>query len=1022
MNTPNLVCPDCHGRFKLELVDAADLGDEIRCPHCRRAREFTEYLIIVECPDCGRETAIPVSRAPEARCRCSECGAVFTPGTAGEGADSAVSASRMLDDGAIFEKYRIVRLLGRGGMAEVYLAEHLLLQRRCALKLLLEKQKPFFQKRFLHEARCIRDLDHTNVVKVYDAGCDSATGLLFIAMEYVEGTPLSELTSARFSEEELLKIADDMASALAALEAAHIVHRDIKPSNIIRDASGNFKLMDLGIAKTEVGSGGEPQTLTLERTIFGTPDYASPEQCRDAHRADRRSDIYSLGASLYHLASGHPPYHGATPVETILRVIQSPLEPLEKMRPDLSSPMCELIRAMLQKQPELRPQNAAALAMSVADVRRGKWRGGNRRRGVRRGIGLAVLTALLAVVCVIVPLRRGGRAATPPVDGTTIPPQKQTKDDPEQQPKTLPKKSALAISPELVREFLRYGVEVVVADYEDFPAERRLGAAELDADARLVLEEFRCVGVRYVQLSNCRRVVFGGRRARSFSTTDTLAFNHNTVRRVRHELVHRYDPFVKSYRYWRNLNAPGFFYVGNLRSRIAVGATGFEILRAFAVADAFGGGFASPVGENGEREDFATFADLTAEPGTAAKWRERARRDPVFKRKWYTAIAISARNSGYDFWAGMYGFTPEELAEIEKHDVDLERLTGLEFVYAGDLRRQGVQWRTVMVLAGLDRRLIEASGIRRVRFTAKDMSPELNGDTLTVSDDDAHGLVMTLFSAVCRRDPERMRQFGITASVEQTAHLFHRCFFKMRDTAEKMALSPSVYEEAVKLRKFTAAWMADDLWAELFALCDAMTADRRFDAEFSKLGIELDVPLPNGVAGERCNFGEIRVGIHAFKSACSILTPEFIRASGIRKVAFAKRMTLEGRRIAVGYVVGDTLCLDPGGKYLVRKIFYELFLGYERGRTSDPKWLKLNPAKFRYGRSSRSNGFVSRLAQIDEAHDRADTFAFLLWNPHQAFVAAGRSSILRAKFGYIRNLGFLNAEGIRFVDAYFPVR
>ena len=456
--------------------------------------------------------------------------------------------------------------------------------------------------------------------------------------------------------------------------------------------------------------------------------------------------------------------------------------------------------------------------------------------------------------------------------------------------------------------------------------------------------------------------------------------------------------------------------------RSSADATGFELLRAFAVAEAFEGGFASPVGESGEREDFATFADCTAEPGTAAKWRECARRDPVFKRKWYTAIAVSARNGGYDFWIGMYGFTPEEVAEIKKHDVDPEKLTGLKFDYAADPRQQGVQWRTVMVLAGVGRKLIEASGVRRVCFTRKDMSPELTGDTLTVNDGDAHGLVMALFSAVCRRNPERMRRFGISAPVEQTAHLFHRCFFKMRDTAEKMALSPGVYGEAVKLRRFTAVWLADDFWAELFAVCDNIRADRRFDAEFSKLAIEMDAPLPKGVAGERCNFGEIRCGIRSFKSACSILTPEFIRASGIRKVAFAKRMARNGRRVAGGCAVGDTLCLDPEFGFFVRKVHYELFLGYERGRASDPRWLKLNPGDFRYGVPGRGVGFVSELAMENEAQDRADTFAFLLWNPRRAAVVAGRSAVLRDKIGYIRELGLLNSAGVDFVDTYFLAR
>ena len=112
-----------------------------------------------------------------------------------------------------------------------------------------------------------------------------------------------------------------MAGALKCLADAGVVHRDIKPSNIMLDKNGIFKLMDLGIAKTDSNRMAGEMTLTMEQTAIGTPSYASPEQCRSSHNVDTRSDIYSLGATLYHAASGKLPCDGATPVEIILKVI-----------------------------------------------------------------------------------------------------------------------------------------------------------------------------------------------------------------------------------------------------------------------------------------------------------------------------------------------------------------------------------------------------------------------------------------------------------------------------------------------------------------------------------------------------------------------------------------------------------------------------------------------------------------------------------------------------------------------------
>ena len=146
-----------------------------------------------------------------------------------------------------------------------------------------------------------------------------------------------------------------------ALEKNKIVHRDIKPSNIIRSVNGEIKLTDLGIARIDASE----TSLTVTQATIGTPAYASPEQCTNAHQTDTRSDIYSLGATLYHLATGVPPFSGASPVEIMLNVIKKSPEPLVKKRPDLSLRLISLIEQMMAKNPAKRPQNAASLLAKI---------------------------------------------------------------------------------------------------------------------------------------------------------------------------------------------------------------------------------------------------------------------------------------------------------------------------------------------------------------------------------------------------------------------------------------------------------------------------------------------------------------------------------------------------------------------------------------------------------------------------------------------------------------------------------
>ena len=376
-----LDCPKCKKRFHLEFENG-EFPAIIVCPECGEESPSEEFWVLLLCHQCHCKLKVPVSIINEKDNLCPKCGAVIrndfldtmnndaltVTGAAGED-----GAARMLQDGDFFDKYKIIRFLGRGGMAEVYLAEHLLLKQTCALKLMRrnldQDDNPVFIKRFVREAKLTHSLEHPNIVRVFDAGSDFKTGYLFLAMEYVEGDTLLEIMKHKeLTAAELLELLIVIAGALKPLEESKVVHRDIKPSNIMYTREGVYKLMDLGIAKVESDHQAGDMTLTMEKSTIGTPGYASPEQCRAAHRVDIRSDIFSLGATLYHAATGFSPFRGETPVAVILNMMQSDPEPIRTFREDLPDELIAIIEKMMKKDPDARFQNIGELLAAAREV------------------------------------------------------------------------------------------------------------------------------------------------------------------------------------------------------------------------------------------------------------------------------------------------------------------------------------------------------------------------------------------------------------------------------------------------------------------------------------------------------------------------------------------------------------------------------------------------------------------------------------------------------------------------------
>ena len=262
--------------------------------------------------------------------------------------------------GRILRDYEIVRLLGRGGMAHVYLARQRSLQRFVALKILrsdLATDAKYVQ-RFRREAQAAAALVHPNIVQIFEIG--EWEGLHFIAQEYVAGMNVKQWMSrhAAFPCQDAVAILQQVASALQQAEQAGIVHRDIKPENILMDTDGVVKVADFGLAR--VNSDRDHMELTQIGMTLGTPLYMSPEQIQ-GKELDSRSDMYSLGVTAFHMLAGHPPFDADNAISIAVQQIHHEPPPLDALRSDVPVELSRLVRHMMMKSPEERPPDAREL-------------------------------------------------------------------------------------------------------------------------------------------------------------------------------------------------------------------------------------------------------------------------------------------------------------------------------------------------------------------------------------------------------------------------------------------------------------------------------------------------------------------------------------------------------------------------------------------------------------------------------------------------------------------------------------
>jgi serine/threonine protein kinase len=275
--------------------------------------------------------------------------------------------------------YRVLKVLGHGGMGVVFLAEDPHLKRSVAVKAMLPEvaRKAMARERFLREARAAAALEHDHIVPIYHVG--EERGVPFLVMPFLKGASLEDFARLRRGEPgasvtgggltvgQILKVGREIATGLAAAQEAGLIHRDIKPANIWLDAGtgGRVRILDFGLARAT----SDDANLTSPGLIVGTPSYMAPEQAQ-GRPVDGRADLFSLGCVLYKLCTGQVPFRGKDVVSTLLLTATKEPEPIEASNQDAPPALCDLVRRLMAKNPQDRPRSAQSVAEEIAAIER----------------------------------------------------------------------------------------------------------------------------------------------------------------------------------------------------------------------------------------------------------------------------------------------------------------------------------------------------------------------------------------------------------------------------------------------------------------------------------------------------------------------------------------------------------------------------------------------------------------------------------------------------------------------------
>lgn len=272
----------------------------------------------------------------------------------------------------VLGSYVLLDVIGEGGMGQIFRARNWKLGTPAAVKVIRTERAadPSAVGRFLREIRALGAIRHPGLVHALDA--DLERGRLYCAMEYVPGPDLERLIerTGPLAIDTACRYAVQVADALQYISTVGLVHRDVKPSNVLVPADGGpVKLVDLGLARFELATCDGAAGLTRIGVMVGTPDYAAPEQIRDSHAADIRSDLFALGGTLYHMLAGRPPFADLKSADKMYHQLFVEPVPVESLRPDVPPALAAVVRTLLQKRPRDRYQEPAEVVAALGTYR-----------------------------------------------------------------------------------------------------------------------------------------------------------------------------------------------------------------------------------------------------------------------------------------------------------------------------------------------------------------------------------------------------------------------------------------------------------------------------------------------------------------------------------------------------------------------------------------------------------------------------------------------------------------------------
>ena len=296
--------------------------------------------------------------------------------------------------GFFLGKYKLLDHLGTGGMSSVYLAEHVLMQRRVAIKVLPKNrvEDSSYLARFHREAQAAAALDHRNIVRAYDVDNDGA--IHYLVMEYVDGRDLQRIVKedGPLDYAEAVEYMRQSADGLDHAHQAGLIHRDVKPANLLVDPKNVVKVLDLGLARFTADDDRASLTVAYDENVLGTADYLAPEQAIDSHGVDARADIYGLGCSLYYLVTGHPPFPDGTLPQRLMMHQKHQPPSIYKDRKDAPEDLVKICMKMMAKKPKHRYKTAAEVSDAL-----GQWLAAH-GHAVDSGGGSGPLPAKMVIV------------------------------------------------------------------------------------------------------------------------------------------------------------------------------------------------------------------------------------------------------------------------------------------------------------------------------------------------------------------------------------------------------------------------------------------------------------------------------------------------------------------------------------------------------------------------------------------------------------------------------------------------